>query len=62
MALGGIVVFAVCPHPSPLQSNREREGFRAMLFHPGTTLDGNTPSPGSTGEGWGEGLRRETLQ
>src|SRR5206468_1699789 len=49
---------ATGPHPSPLPSSRERERIRVVLFHLATPVDVSTPSPGSTGEGWGEGLRR----
>jgi hypothetical protein len=54
-ALIGIAVASASPHPSPLPARRERERFRLTSLHHGTTTDGSTPSPGSTGEGWGEG-------
>jgi N-methylhydantoinase A len=54
---GNLVVATAGPHPGPLPSSREREGFREEPLPLATLLDGSTPSPGSTGEGWGEGLR-----
>jgi hypothetical protein len=53
-----LVLSGVDPHPSPLPSSREREPVRVMSSLSATPLDVNTPSPGSTGEGWGEGLCR----
>jgi oligopeptide/dipeptide ABC transporter ATP-binding protein len=50
------------PHPNPLPSSREREPVRVVRFHSATPLDGNTPSPGSTGEGWGEGVRQAPVR